>query len=99
MPDFRPLLKENSEIHDGSKFNGGVRPNGAHQFVFIYDCPGARHQVSVVRLGRKRQRRSAHLKQEPLVAVQLELSELVNRHRVDTKALFISDQNRNACLP
>ena len=39
---------------------------------------------------------SAQLKQEPLVAVQFELSELVDRHRVVPKALFILDQNFNA---
>jgi hypothetical protein len=53
MPDFRPLLKENREIHDGSKYNthvGGVIM-GAHQkdvvegFIhdeICYDIPGSK---------------------------------------------------------
>jgi hypothetical protein len=43
MLDFRPLLKENSEIHDGSEWEGSISsPNGDMQIAFNFKVDGAK---------------------------------------------------------
>src|ERR1035441_7196138 len=45
MPEFRPLLKENCEIHDGSEYNGRVFGDdslGTHSAATEGGCFGAR---------------------------------------------------------